>query len=90
MNAPGTDVYVMDAGDQAFGWARIYKSKNIAGTKITLTKKENAAYFVRWFDPWTGDVVKSEKIKLENEDLVLTVPQLQNKNADISFKINKI
>jgi len=87
--AAGSDVYVLDAGEKAFGWARTYKNKTIAGTRIIISKPGQADYSVSWFDAWTGNVVKTEEVKSGNENLELIVPQSDNKYVDIAFKISK-
>jgi hypothetical protein len=36
----GADIYVMDAGNDCFGWVRAYKKDNTGGTKSHFPKKE--------------------------------------------------
>jgi hypothetical protein len=89
-NAEGTDIYIMDAGDKAFGWARTFLNQNIDKTKFTIYKPGNENYIIMWFDTWTGDIVKSEKVNSANGILELIVPELEHQNRDIAFKISKI
>ncbi len=85
-----TDIYVMDAGEQAFGWARTVLKPDIGNTRLTVIKPADAIYTITWFDTWTGTVVKSETVKSGNGILELTVPELKPRNKDIAFKISKI
>jgi hypothetical protein len=90
VNAEGTDIFIMDAGDKAFGWARTFTMQNIGKTKFTVMKPDHGNYTITWFDTWTGNTVNSETVKSENGKLELIVPEMANQNPDIAFKINKI
>jgi hypothetical protein len=90
VNGEGTDIFVMDAGDKAFGWARTYVSHNISKTKFAVTKPVSGNFTVTWFDTWTGSIVKSETVVSGNGKLELAVPELTDQNQDIAFKISKI
>jgi hypothetical protein len=89
-NGEGSDIFVLDAGDKAFGWIRTFLKPDISNTKFSLVKAENGNYNVIWFDTWTGNTVKSEKVKSGKGKLELTVPELVPRNCDIAFKITKI
>jgi hypothetical protein len=80
----------MDCGDKGFGWARSVMNNKIDNTRLTLTKPDNGTYAVIWFDTWTGNIVKSEKVSVQKGKLLLTVPQMNQKYQDIAFKISKI
>jgi Domain of unknown function (DUF5060) len=88
--AEGTDIFIMDAGDKAFGWARTFLSHNVTKTKLTVLKPGNGDYTIKWFDTWSGNIVKSEKVNSGNGFLELIVPELTPQNRDIAFKISKI
>jgi len=89
-NAEGTDIYIMDAGDKTFGWARTFLNQNISKTKLTLSKPGKGNYTITWYDTWTGNIVKSEKVKSANGVLELVVPAMIDEKRDIAFKISKI
>jgi hypothetical protein len=86
----GTDIYIMDSGDKAFGWARSFSNQNIGKTKFTVTKPGNGNYTITWFDTWSGNTVKSDDVKSVNGKLELIVPELTDQNRDIAFKISKL
>lgn len=88
--APNTDLYAMDCGDKAFGWARAVRNNKIDNTKLTLRKDGNSAWSVLWYNTWTGTTVKAEKVSSSGGKLILTVPYMNNKYQDIGFKINKL
>jgi len=88
--AEGTDIFIMDAGDKAFGWARTFLNQNIGKTKLTLFKPGNGNYAITWFDTWTGNILKSEKVNSGKGKLELIVPEMTLQNPDIAFKISKI
>ncbi len=85
-----TDIYVMDCDEKGFGWARSIKTNRIDGARLTISKPENQNYLVLWYDTWTGNTVKTEKVSSSNGKLLLTVPGLKNFCQDIAFKISKI
>ena len=89
-DATNTDIYVMDAGDKAFGWARSVMNNKIDRTRLTIKKAGNATYSVIWYNTWTGETVKTENVSSSAGKLVLTVPGVNNKYQDIAFKISKI
>lgn len=86
----GTDIYVMDAGDKAFGWARSFSNQNISKTRFTVTKPGIGNYTITWFDTWSGNTMKSDEVKSVNGKLELIVPELKDQNRDIAFKISKL
>ncbi len=90
VDAEGEDVFVMDAGDSAFGWARSIFDKNIGKTKFTVMKEGQGRYSVTWFDPWTGNNTGSSIVSAANGKLVLSVPYNPDQKQDIAFKISKI
>jgi hypothetical protein len=87
--AEGADIYVMDAGNDCFGWLRSFENKNAGGTKITLSKKGKGIFEVSWFDAWNGKWIKTEKVKVKNGKLILKVPKSETAQPDIAFKIRK-
>jgi hypothetical protein len=88
VNAKGADVYVMDAGDDAFGWVRSYEKDSAEGVIISLSKPGNGRYTVSWFDTWSGSVIKTETIRARRGILEMTVPGPQP-NPDAAFRIIK-
>lgn len=89
-NTDGSDIFVMDAGDKAFGWARTISGNNITNAKFTVLKPGDGNYTITWFDTWTGNNVKSEIVKSANGKLELIIPELAGQKPDIAFKISKI
>jgi hypothetical protein len=87
--ADGADIYVMDAGNEAFGWLRSYEKDNASGTNLSIDKDERGNYTVFWFDTWNGRNIEQQKIKAKNGKLHLKVPSLMAKQPDIAFKIIK-
>jgi hypothetical protein len=88
--AVNADIYVMDSSDKGFGWARSFKNYKIDNTRLTLIKPDRGNYTVTWYDTWTGNIVKSEKVSSANGELIMTVPGLNHHCQDIAFKISKI
>jgi len=86
-SASGTDVYVMDSGDHAFGWGRSWNKENVSETKIQIEKSGNGKFKVEWYDTWTGETIKTEKISAGNGTLEITVPKIKNAKPDVAFKI---
>jgi hypothetical protein len=87
--AAGTDVFVMDSGEKAFGWARCFSGKNISKTRISIARSGNENCTVTWFDTWNGNVVKSQNVRPVNGILEFTVPELTAPFEDIAFKITQ-
>ena len=85
----GADIYVMDAGKDCFGWMRSYSKNNAEATEITLSKKGKGVFTVFWFDAWNGKRVKTEKVKVKNGKLNLTVPKTETPQVDLAFKIRE-
>jgi hypothetical protein len=85
--AAGTDVYVMDSGNHAFGWCRIYETDDISGTKIQIDKPGNGNFKVEWFNTWTGETIKTDKVAAENDLLEIDVPEIEEAKPDVAFKI---
>ena len=88
-NAEGTDVFIMDAGDTAFGWARTFLNQNTGKILLTVNKPQTGNYTITWFDTWSGSIIKSEDIRTGNGKLELIFPELIHQNKDIAFKISK-
>jgi len=88
--AEGTDIFVMDAGDKAFGWARTFSNNAAAGTKLMIPKEGKNTFAIIWFDTWTGNLLKTEELKPAAGKLELIVPESASNNPDIAFKINKL
>jgi hypothetical protein len=88
LNSEGQDIFIMDAGDNAFGWMRTILKQNIGKTKFSIMRPGNDNYTITWYDTWTGTTVKSEKVSSVNGQLQLVVPELAIPNQDIAFKIN--
>jgi len=86
--ADGTDVYVMDAGDHAFGWARSYQESTISGVQIQIEKPQSGEFEIEWFNTWTGETIKTDKITAENGVLEIKVPEMNPANPDVAFKIS--
>lgn len=88
-SADGTDVYVMNSGDHAFGWGRTYEKEDISGLKIQIEKSQNGEYKIEWFNTWTGETIKTNKVTAENDILEITVPEMKNAKPDVAFKLIK-
>ena len=88
--ALNADIYVMDCGEKGFGWTRSFKNDKIDNTRLILIKPDKGYYIATWYDAWTGNIVKSEKVSSANGELILTVPVLEHYSQDIAFKISKI
>ncbi len=87
--AEDADIYVMDAGNDCFGWLRSYKKENAGETEISISKKGKGKFEVNWFETWTGKTVKTETIKPKKGKLNLTVPEMDSQKPDVAFKILK-
>ncbi len=89
VTAPGADVYVMDAGSEAFGWLRSHQKENAGGTPVVLEKAGNNRYTVSWFDTWSGREIKTETARAGNGRLELTVPSLPQSRPDVAFRVRR-
>lgn len=87
--ADGADIYVMDAGNEAFGWLRSYKKDDVTGTNLSIDKTDKGNFTVYWFDAWNGKEIKQQKVKVKKGKLELAVPAQNAKQPDIAFKIRK-
>ena len=85
--AKGADIFVMATENKAFGWIRSYEKENISGTTANVKGIENGSYKITWTNTWNGEILKSEKIKSNNGELILTVPKIKENFADIAFKV---
>jgi hypothetical protein len=89
LTVDGTDLYIMDAGSEAFGWIRSYRSNNVQGTAIALPGKGKGKYTVSWFDTWNGKMIRTESVAPKKGVLHLIVPPMEKGYPDIAFKIRK-
>ena len=87
--AEKTDVYVMDSGDHAFGWARTFEKDDISGVKIQITKPLPENFKIEWFNTWTGEIIKTDKTAAKNGVLEITVPKIAGAKSDVAFKLIK-
>jgi len=90
VNDESSDIFIMDSGDKAFGWARIIAKPDIGKTKMNIPKPGTGSYTIIWFDTWNGKIVKEEKVNSGQGKLELTVPEMAQETRDIAFKISKI
>ncbi len=88
-NAGGADVYVMDAGSEAFGWLRSYVRNDASGTSFSIDKPDNGTFTVHWFDAWSGSEIEQQKVRAKQGKLELTVPPQKTNQPDIAFKLRK-
>lgn len=88
VSADGTDVYVMDAGDHAFGWARSYQKSTISGVQIQIEKPQSGEFEIEWFNTWTGETIKTDKVTADNGVLEIKVPEMNPAKPDVAFKIS--
>ena len=86
--AKGSDLYVMGTSREAFGWGRSYEKVNISGSEFRISGLEDKAFNIDWYDPWSGEVVKSIVQKSQNGELVLKVPKMKQGHPDVAFKIS--
>ncbi|HKJ80077.1 MAG TPA: DUF5060 domain-containing protein, partial [Prolixibacteraceae bacterium] len=70
--ANGTDVFVMDSGNHAFGWVRTLKADDLSGLKIQITKPQSGKYKIEWFNTWSGKVITTENGSAEKGKLEIT------------------
>jgi hypothetical protein len=87
VKANGTDAYVMDAGEHAFGWARSYQNNDISGVQIQIEKPQNGEFEIEWFDTWTGETIRTDKVTAINGRLEIAVPEIIDTKPDVAFKI---
>ncbi|MFC2089599.1 DUF5060 domain-containing protein, partial [Bacteroidota bacterium] len=84
------DVYVMGSGEEAFGWGRAIMSDNISKTSIQLSGMIDGSFDVEWYDPWTGEILGSSRVKSKGGKLLLKVPDITVASGpDVSMKIRK-
>jgi hypothetical protein len=83
----GADLYVMGASNHAFGWGRSYEKENISGSQLNINGLDDGAYTIIWYDTWSGELLKSTKVKSQNNSLVLEVPKMDEAHPDVAFKI---
>lgn len=87
VSAGGADLYVMGAGDDAFGWGRSFQKEDISGSAFTIRGMEDRAYTITWVDPWSGNRLKSTTGKAQDGQLLLKVPELSVVHPDVAFRI---
>ena len=87
--AEGSDIYVMDSGEKAFGWSRRYSDFDAGMTLISVSTSLNGNCTIEWFDSWSGSILKTERVTAKNGRLEAVVPRLIEKHPDIAFKISK-
>ena len=85
----GTDLYVMGTSNNAFGWGRSYEKEEISGSEFHIHGLDDSAYTIKWYDTWSGELLKSTKVKSQNKSLVLEVPKMDEAHPDVAFKILK-
>jgi hypothetical protein len=85
----GVDLYVMGAGDEAFGWGRSFESADISGSEFRISGMSGLNYTLEWIDPWSGEVVRKASVSSNNGDLILKVPRMQPGRADVALKIRE-
>ena len=89
-SADGSDIFVMSAGNNAFGWARSFTKNDISGTTLNVRGLDgNASCKVEWYDSWSGKIIENTTVPIQNGMLVMKVPKLKEVHPDISFKINQ-
>jgi hypothetical protein len=89
VSSEGADVFGLNTGSKALGWARSFTKDNISGSKINIKGLENNEYEIRWFDTWKGEYLKADKAVSKRGEMVLTVPELSEPHPDVAFKLNK-
>jgi hypothetical protein len=89
LTSEGSDVFTLGTGSKAFGWIRTYSAEDISNAVLYAPGFEKGSYEIKWFDPWKGDIYKTEKAENLNGTLRLTVPKLQEARLDVAFKIEK-
>ena len=87
--ADGADVFVMAAGNKAFGWIRSYEKTDPGKTSVVVKGLENGEYEITWIDSWTNEVIKIEKVKTTGNEIIMNIPKLKNIHPDVAFKINQ-
>lgn len=89
-SAEGADIYVMGTGKEAFGWARSIDKTEIGNTLFIINEMENAQFKIEWYNPWTGEQLKTEKIKSKQGKIQIVVPEYENGKPDVAFKLSSI
>ncbi len=85
--AIGADIFVMASDKNAFGWIRSYEKNSAGGTQINVNGINNGMYEIKWISAWTGNIIKTEKVKSEGNKISVTVPKTKEIQPDIAFKI---
>ncbi|MGW8315036.1 MAG: DUF5060 domain-containing protein [Bacteroidales bacterium] len=85
--ADGTDLYVLGAGTEAFGWGRSHVSDSVSGAEFRITGLEDLTFRVEWIDPWTGDRISSSREKCSDGILIIQVPELPESHPDVVVRI---
>jgi hypothetical protein len=89
MSAEGADASGLATDTAAFGWIWSYARDNVGGTPLAVAGLTDGSFNLRWFDTWTGAIVKTENATSAAGKLSVTVPNLSQAHRDIAFKINK-
>ncbi|NQU87615.1 MAG: DUF5060 domain-containing protein [Mariniphaga sp.] len=89
VSANGSDLYVIGTENDAFGWVRSYEKEDISGSNLNIQGLTDNTYKVSWYDTWSGNEIKTIKVKSQNGSMILEVPKMLEAHPDIAFKIRK-
>ena len=89
VSAEGVDLYVMGTSHDAFGWGRSFGKEAISNLEFHIQGLEDYAYSIKWYNAWTGELLKSGTVKALDGELILKVPQMKPAHPDVAFKILK-
>ncbi|GMK41834.1 hypothetical protein PCCS19_48930 [Paenibacillus sp. CCS19] len=82
---PDSRAWIMVGEKLSYGW-QIAAEGSVGGHSITIPEWGSQAAKVEWIDPWTGEVLKKEKVQPDGSgSLPLTAPATDR--SDIAFRL---
>ena len=82
-----TDAFVMASDTSAFGWIRQIDGISISGISFTINGLEDLSYTINYFNTWTGELISSELLLVENGSGVAIIPPIPSNKPDVAFII---
>jgi hypothetical protein len=87
ISAEKCDAYALKSDSLAFGWIRQIDNLNVSGCTFKLSGMADGAYFIHWFDTWSGQVLQTDLQICCNRTITATIPNLSPAHPDIAFTL---
>ena len=88
VSANNCDVYAMATDTSVFGWVRQINGSSLSGHSFTVNGLENLAYSISYYDTWTGELISSDILVIEeNGSASQIIPMIPSNKPDVAFII---